>query len=75
MLRCEVRRFASAVSDERGRFSATGMPAGDYYVAATATPPLGHPTPAFLGSLVRDAEQVRLAFGEIREVTLRIRQR
>jgi hypothetical protein len=67
--------LGAAVSDERGRFGVTGMPSGDYYVAATRMPPHGHPTAAFLSSLVREAEQVRLAFGEIREVTLRIRQR
>jgi hypothetical protein len=62
-----------AWSDLRGHFRLTGAPPGDYYLAATTSPPLGAPTAAYLASLVTDAERVTLEVGREVGVTLRAR--
>jgi hypothetical protein len=67
-----TRYVATARPDQTGRFTVTGLPPGDYLVAALNYLERGESTsPEFLASIRSDATSVRLVEGETRMVSLK----
>ncbi len=68
-----TRHVGTARPDQNGRFTVTGLPPGDYLVAALNYLERGESTsPEVLASIRSDATPVRLVEGETRTVTLKL---
>lgn len=70
----ESRRIQAALSGRDGRYTFKGLPAGDYRVAAVASPEPGREfDPVWLSELFAVSSTVRLAAGEARTQNLTVR--
>ena len=69
----ESRHLKRASSSSNGSFDVSGLPSGEYFVAAVeAFPPGDWQAAAVLEALVSRAARVRVAEGQVQKVTLRL---
>jgi len=60
-----ARRSRTAVATKKGAFTMTGLPAGDYLLAATDDADMGDPRdPRFLGAIARAATRITIVDGD-----------